>query len=90
MSRHFKDVEFGYAKESELLPVIKKYFYDDSNYRLDENNIFDFIEDNKFIKLKSRHNICSKYATKMIGYSKIQKAVELNKDVCFFFVLMIV
>ena len=26
MSRHFKVVEFGYAKESEILPVIKNVF----------------------------------------------------------------
>ena len=76
MSRHFKDVEFGYAKESEILPVIKKYFQDDSIYRLDKNNIFDFKGDDKYIELKSRHNNYSKYPTTMIKCNKIKRASE--------------
>ena len=32
MSKHFKDIEFGYAKVSEILPIIKTYFNDDSIY----------------------------------------------------------
>ena len=76
MFRYFKDVEFGYAKESEILQVIKNDFHDDSIYRLDRNNIFDFIGDDKFIELKLRHNSYSKYSTTMIGYYKIKKRLN--------------
>ena len=72
MSRHFEHVKFGYAKNDYI-------------YRLDWNNIFNFIGDNTFIKLNSRHNNCSQYPTTIIGYNKRIKASELNKEVYFFF-----
>ena len=86
MSRFLKDIEFGFTKECEVLPIIKKTLNDNSICKLDKNNVFDFIGDNKLIELKSRHNIFSKYPTTMIGYNKIKEASKLNnKDVYFFF-----
>ena len=57
MSRFLKDIEFGFTKECEVLPIIKKTLNDNSICKLDRNNIFNFIGDNKLIELKSRHNI---------------------------------
>ena len=70
----FKDVDFGFAKENEVLPIIKKTLNDNSICKLDKYDIFDFIGDNKLIELKSRHNNLSKYPTTMIEYNKIKKA----------------
>jgi hypothetical protein len=86
MSNKFlQDCEFGNIKEQEILPVMKTFFNDDSISKLDKNNIFDFKGDNKYIELKSRHNILTKYPTTMVGYNKILKASQLNEDVYFFF-----
>ena len=73
MSRFLKDYDFGCIKENEVLPIIKKILNDNSICKLDRNNIFYFIGDNKLIELKSRHNNYSKYLTTMIGYNKIKK-----------------
>ena len=86
MSNKFiKDFEFGILNENIILPRLKEFFNDDSIYKLDNNNIFDFQGDNKYIELKSRHNILKKYPTTMIGYNKVLKASQLNEDVYFFF-----
>ena len=49
-------INFGLQKEIELLPTLKSYFKDDTIDRLDKNNIFDYVGNNKFIELKSRNN----------------------------------
>ena len=86
MSRFLKDFDFGFTKETEVLPIIKKILNDNSISKLDKYNNFDFIGYNKLIELKSRHNLLSKYPTTMIGYNKIKRASELNNlDVYFFF-----
>ena len=81
----YTDYLVGIEKETQFLPVAKKYFNDESIYKLDKHNIFDFQGDNKFIELKSRNNEKNKYLTTMIGLNKLIKASELEEDVYFFF-----
>ena len=79
------DMDFGIKKEIEVLPIIKSYFKDETINRLEQNNVFDYVGNNKFIELKSRNNNSNKYPTTMIGYNKIIKASKLNEDVYFVF-----
>ena len=69
MFRFLKYFGFGFAKENEVLPIIKQTLNDNLICRLDRNNIFDFKEDDKFYRIK--HNYYSKYSTTMIKYNKI-------------------
>jgi hypothetical protein len=80
-----KDYSFGVQKEVELLPILRKFFSDDTIIQLDRHNIFDYKGDNKYIELKSRNNSYNKYPTTMIGYNKIKKALEVDEEVYFVF-----
>ena len=80
-----KDYSFGLQKEVELLPILRKFFNDDTIIQLDRHNVFDYKGDNKYIELKSRNSNYNRYQTTMIGYNKIKKALELNEDVYFVF-----
>ena len=79
------DMNFGLQKEIELLPTLKSYFKDETLNRLEQNNVFDYVGNNKFIELKSRNNNYNKYPTTMIGYNKVIKASKINEDVYFVF-----
>jgi hypothetical protein len=80
-----KDYSFGVQKEVELLPILRKFFSDDTIIQLDKHNIFDYKGDDKYIELKSRNNSYNKYPTTMIGYNKIKKALEVDEEVYFVF-----
>ena len=85
MSKFLKDYNYGINKELQLLPQIQTFLNDDTIYKLDDSNIFDFKGNNKYIELKSRNNNYSKYSTTMIGYNKVVKASSFIEDVYFFF-----
>ena len=85
MFKKINDYNFGINKELQLLPTIKQFLNDNTIYKLENSNEFDFKGDNKYIELKSRNNNYNKYPTTMIGYNKIKKALELNEDVYFIF-----
>ena len=85
MFKFFKDYEFGIIQEHKILPVLREFLNDKTIYKLENSNIYDFKGDNKYIELKSRHCILSKYPTTMIGLNKIQKASTLIENVYFFF-----
>ena len=52
MSKFLKDLKFGLNKEMQLLPILKEYLKDETIYKLENSNVFDFKGDNKFIELK--------------------------------------
>ena len=85
MSKFLKDLKFGLNKEMQILPVLKEYLKDETIYKLENTNVFDFKGDNKFIELKSRNNNYDKYPTTMIGINKVLRASSLNENVYFFF-----
>ena len=85
MSKFFKDLEFGLIKENQVIPILKNYFNDDSIYKLDKYNTFDFKGINKYIELKSRNNNLNKYPTTMIILNKIFQASTLSEDTYFVF-----
>ena len=85
MSKFLKDLKFGLNKEMQLLPILKEYLKDETIYKLENSNVFDFKGDNKFIELKSRNNNYDKYTTTMIGINKVLRASSLNENVYFFF-----
>ena len=85
MFKKINDYNYGINKELQLLPTIKQFLNDNTIYKLENSNEFDFKGDNKYIELKSRNNNYNKYPTTMIGYNKIKKALELNEDVYFIF-----
>ena len=87
MSKFLKDLKFGLNKEMQLLSVlkVKDYLKDETIYKLENSNVFDFKGDNKFIELKSRNNNYDKYPTTMIGINKVLRASSLNENVYFFF-----
>ena len=81
MSKFLIDLKFGLNKEMQLLPILKEYLKDETIYKLENSNVFDFKGDNKFIELKSRNNNYDKYPTTMIGINKILRASSLNGNV---------
>ena len=85
MSKFFKDYEFGIIQEHKILPVLKEFLNDKTIYKLENSNVFDFKGDNKYIELKSRHCLLSKYPSTMLGLNKIHKASTLTENVYFFF-----
>ena len=85
MSKKFYDYNFGINKEIQLLPTIKDYLKDNTIYKLENFNEFDFKGDNKYIELKSRRNKYNKFSSTMIGLNKIEKASTLDEYVYFFF-----
>jgi len=85
MSKKFYDYNFGINKEMQLLPTIKDYLKDNTIYKLENCNEFDFKGDNKYIELKSRRNKYNKFSSTMIGLNKIEKASTLDEYVYFFF-----
>jgi hypothetical protein len=72
MSKFLKDYHYGINKEIQLLPQLQSFLNDNTIYKLENSNVFDFKGDNKFIELKSRNNNYSKYPTTMIGLNKIK------------------
>ena len=85
MCKKYIDYLLGKEKELQLLPVIKKYFNDESICQLSTYDIYDYKGSNKFIELKSRNNKMNAYDKTMIGYNKILKAASIEEDVYFFF-----
>ena len=79
------DLKYGLEKEKEMLPIIKNFLNDETIYKLDYNNEFDFKGDNKYIELKSRRNNYKKYPTTMVGLNKFDKAKTLLEEVYFIF-----
>ena len=61
MSKFLKDYHYGINKEIQLLPQLQSFLNDNTIYKLENSNVFDFKGDNKFIELKSRNNNYSKY-----------------------------
>lgn len=85
MCKKYIDYLIGKEKEIQLLPVIIKYFNDESICQLSPYDTFDYKGDNKFIELKSRNNKMNAYDKTMIGYNKILKAASINEDTYFIF-----
>ena len=85
MFKKINDYNFGINKETQLLPTIKQFLNDNTIYKLENSNEFDFKGDNKYIELKSRRNLYNKFSSTMVGLNKIQKASTLNEYVYFFF-----
>ena len=85
MFKKVNDYNFGIKKEIQLLPTIKDYLKDNTIYKLENCNEFDFKGDNKYIELKSRRNKYNKFSSTMIGLNKIEKASTLDEYVYFFF-----
>jgi hypothetical protein len=85
MFKKVNDYNFGINKEIQLLPTIKDYLKDNTIYKLENCNEFDFKGDNKYIELKSRRNKHNKFPSTMIGLNKIEKASTLDEYVYFFF-----
>ena len=85
MFKKLNDLEYGFLKEKEILPILQSHFNDDSIHKLNQNNEFDFKGDNKYIELKSRRNIYNKYSTTMIGLNKFDRALTLSEEIYFVF-----
>ena len=71
---------YGINKELQLLPTIKQFSNDNTIYKLENSNEFDFKGDNKYIELKSRNNNYLKYPTTMVGQNKVDKASIINEN----------
>ena len=54
MSKFLKDYHYGINKEIQLLPQLQTFLNDNTIYKLENSNVFDFKGDNKFIELKSK------------------------------------
>ena len=85
MFKKVNDYNFGINKEIQLLPTIRDYLKDNTIYKLENSNAFDFKGDNKYIELKSRRIKINQYRSTMIGLNKIEKASTLDEYVYFFF-----
>jgi len=83
-NRQTKDIKFGLQKECELFDAIKQL---DTNLIKTKSRYapFDFESTDTLVELKSRNCKKDKYPTTMIGYNKVKKALESNKQVYFCF-----
>ena len=67
------DLNFGFQKEVEILPIIKEYFGEESLEKTkDTFAIYDFQGANTRYELKSRRNAHNKYFTTIVPVSKSQ------------------
>jgi hypothetical protein len=79
MISQFKvDFTFGKQSEEEVLPIIRKYFNDDTiQHTTDKFCKFDYFGDNTLFELKSRNLRYNTYKTTLIG---LDKTINNNKD----------
>ena len=74
------DFNFGESSEISLLPVLKKYFNDDTIIRTNKYDNFDYTNNNNIlIELKTRTNALNKYEDTMINIAKVNKCKKLSK-----------
>ena len=81
-----KDYNKGKADELEVLPILQKYF-DDESITICSNpySQFDYVsQQNRCIELKSRNCKSSNYSTTMIGVNKLYN-LDANIDYYFCF-----
>ena len=85
MNSYNNDYNFGKSKEAEALPIIKKYFNDDTIYQTVERfNPYDYIGKDAVYDIKSRTNTYNKYPTTIIKCYHLDKKPE-DKDLIFLF-----
>ena len=77
--------DLGILAEKEVLPVLRKFFKDDSLKPLSDGSHFDFKGQNKIIELKSRTCNRHTYRDTAIGVQKISYAKQSSVDVYFIF-----
>lgn len=79
------DYNFGKAAELESLPIIIKYFNDDSIYHTPQQfHPFDFIGTNEVFDIKTRRKTYNAYPTTLLKSYHINKK-PTNKDLIFLF-----
>jgi hypothetical protein len=81
-----EQIEYGAAKENELLKNIQNKFGIDLKKTIGRYNRFDFINADTLIELKSRRCNLKTYNDTMVGYNKIEYAKgHPDKQVIFCF-----
>jgi hypothetical protein len=85
MNSYNKDYNYGKSKEIEALPIIQKYFNDNTIYQTKERyNPFDYIGTDAVYDIKSRTNTYSRYPTTLLKYYHVDKKPK-DKDLIFLF-----
>ena len=78
------DHQFGIASEIRLLPVLQRYFNDDTIERIKNPRAsFDYSGENKFIELKTRRCLSITYPDTIIPASKFK---NIQPDINYYFV----
>lgn len=77
--------KYGKSKETEILPLITKYFKRDIQQYTNQYDNFDFYDDLYEYELKSRTNVYSKYPTTMITKNKTEKVTSKKVILLFNF-----
>jgi hypothetical protein len=73
------DIEFGRRNEEKNLPILKTMFGEDLVKTKNTFNIRDFYNKNYFIEQKSRKCKHDQYPDYMIGWNKIEDAVNADR-----------
>jgi len=78
-----KDLTYGLNNEIKLQPLFEEHF-GIKFIKLNKYNEFDYgsIDEKIYIELKSRSNEKEKYPTTMVGYNKVEKAIQLISEGC--------
>ena len=80
------DLIMGKTNEEKVLYYLNKHYDDKFNFCKYKYSTFDFESSSIIGELKSRRNSYNKYPSTMVGYNKIQKAIEDNtKKYIFYF-----
>lgn len=79
------DEIYGLQKEVELFSKLKDIHGDTLKKTQNKYASFDFENDKCVLELKSRRNTKDKYPTTMVGFNKILKAHNEDRDVYFYF-----
>lgn len=79
------DLNYGVAKEIELLEKIKNKFSSSLELVVDRYFVFDYECEECYVELKSRRNTYDKYTDTMVGKNKLDYAEHANRAVYFCF-----
>jgi hypothetical protein len=79
------DIKFGFEKENDLYHILNECFDDTLEMSNNKYNLFDYIGKDCYIELKSRRVTHDKYPDTMIGYNKVEFAMNTYKRVVFCF-----
>jgi len=80
---YIRSCKFGIDNEKKFFPYIRKHIADNLQKSTDRYDTFDFYNSDTLVELKSRTCRSDRYPTTMVGFNKVERALNEEKK-CFF------